>query len=89
MLVTHPQVQNVHVEEARLADGTIDRVLIVESKKDKPSFLNAYNDNKMDELVRQLQSLDTLAKNGFADFKRVEIRETHQIQLNTDFTISL
>lgn len=77
MLVTHPYVQNVHVEEARLADGTLDRVLVVESKKDKPSFLNARNDNKMDELVRQLQSLDTLAKNGFADFHRIEIRETH------------
>jgi len=77
MLLTHPYVKGVHLEEARLPDGTIDRVLIVESKKDRPGFLNARNDNQMDELVRQLQSLDTLAKNGFADFKRVEIRQLH------------
>ena len=30
----------------------------------------------MDELVRQLKSLDRLAKHGFADFKRIEIRES-------------
>jgi hypothetical protein len=33
MLVTHPYVKNVHIEEARLADGSIDRVLVVQSKK--------------------------------------------------------
>ena len=38
MLVTHPYVKNVHVEEARLADGTLDRVLVVQSKKDALSF---------------------------------------------------
>ena len=75
MLVTHPYVENVHLEEARLADGTIDRVLVVNSKKKRPEFLSANNDNQMNELVRQLQSLDSLAKHGFADFKRVEIRE--------------
>tara|TARA_B100001750_G_scaffold246485_2_gene268987 strand:- start:1812 stop:2045 length:234 start_codon:yes stop_codon:yes gene_type:complete len=75
MLVTHPYVKNVHVEEARLADGTLDRVLVVQSKKRRPEFLNGHNDNDMQELLRQLQSLDTLAKHGFADFKRVEIRE--------------
>ena len=75
MLVTHPYVKNVHVEEARLADGTLDRVLVVQSQKRRPDFLNANNDNDMEELLRQLQSLDTLAKHGFADFKRVEIRE--------------
>ena len=37
--------------------------------------MNEKNDNDMQELMRQLQSLDTLAKHGFADFKRVEIRE--------------
>ena len=75
MLVTHPYVKDVHVEEARLADGTLDRVLVVKSQKRRPDFLNANNDNDMEELLRQLQSLDTLAKHGFADFKRVEIRE--------------
>jgi hypothetical protein len=77
MLVTHPYVKNVHIEEARLADGSIDRVLVVQSKKNRHGFLNARNDNdgEMDELIRQLQSLDTLAKNGFADFGRVEIRD--------------
>lgn len=75
MLVTHPYVQNVHVEEARLADGTLDRVLVVQSRKRRPDFMNEKNDNDMQELMRQLQSLDTLAKHGFADFKRVEIRE--------------
>jgi len=79
MLVSHPYIDDIHIEEARLADGTIDRVLIVKSKKDRPDFLNANNDNGIDELVRQLQSLDTLAKNGFADFRRVEIRN------NTEF----
>lgn len=77
MLVTHPYVKNVHVEEARLPDGTLDRVLVVQSKKRRPDFLNANNDNEMAELMRQLQSLDTLAKHGFADFKRVEIRESN------------
>jgi hypothetical protein len=76
MLVTHPYVNKVHVEEARLADGTLDRVLVVQSKKKRPDFLNAENDNDMEELLRQLQSLNTLARHGFADFKRVEIRET-------------
>jgi len=75
MLVTHPYVQDVHLEEARLADGTMDRVLVVQSKKKRPDFLSAKNDNQMDELLRQLQSLDSLAKHGFADFKRIEIRE--------------
>ena len=75
MLVTHPYVDNVHLEESRLADGTIDRVLVVQSKKKRPDFLSAENDNQMNELIRQLQSLDRLAKHGFADFKRVEIRE--------------
>ena len=77
MLVTHPYVQNVHFEENKQADGTIDRVLVVESKTQRKSFINRNhdNDNKMDELLRQLQSLDTLAKHGFADFQRVEIRE--------------
>ena len=77
MLVTHPYVKDVHVEEARLADGTLDRVLVVQSKKRRLDFMNAENDNDMEELLRQLQSLDTLAKHGFADFKRVEIRETN------------
>jgi len=76
MLVTHPYVENVHLEEARLADGSIDRVLVVQSKKKKPAFLRNRNDNQMDELVRQLKSLDRLAKHGFADFKRIEIRES-------------
>lgn len=76
MLVTHPYVDDVHLEEARLADGTMDRVLVVQSKKKRPEFLSAKNDNKMDELLRQLQSLDSLAKHGFADFKRIEIRES-------------
>jgi len=75
MLVTHPYVKNVHIEEERLADGSLDRVLIVQSQKNKPGFLNGNNDNQMNDLLRQLQSLDTLAKNGFADFKRIEIRE--------------
>ena len=75
MLVTHPYVQNVHVAEARLADGTLVRVLVVQSRKRGPDFMNEKNDNDMQELMRQLQSLDTLAKHGFADFKRVEIRE--------------
>lgn len=75
MLVTHPYVEDVHLEEARLADGTMDRVLVIQSKKKKPSFLSNDNDNQMDELLRQLQSLDSLAKHGFADFKRIEIRE--------------
>ena len=77
MLVTHPYVKNVHFEEARLADGTIDRVLVIQSTKPKPDFLSNENDNDMNELVRQLQSLDRLAKHGFADFKRIEIREIH------------
>ena len=77
MLVTHPYVKDVHVEEARLADGTLDRLLVVQSKKRRLDFMNAENDNDMEELLRQLQSLDTLAKHGFADFKRVEIRETN------------
>jgi len=76
MLVTHPYVEDVHLEEARQADGTMDRVLVVNSNKRKPDFLSAKNDNQMDELLRQLQSLDSLAKHGFADFKRIEIRET-------------
>jgi len=75
MLVTHPYVEDVHLEEARMADGTIDRVLVVNSIKKRPDFISAENDNQMDELIRQLQSLDSLAKHGFADFKRVEIRE--------------
>ncbi len=75
MLVTHPYVEDVHLEEARMADGSMDRVLVIQSKKKKPDFLSAKNDNQMDELVRQLQSLDRLATHGFADFKRVEIRE--------------
>jgi len=75
MLITHPYIGDMHVEEARLADGTIDRVLVVKSKVKKPAFLEAENDNGMMELTRQLQSLDTLAKNGFADFNRVEIRD--------------
>lgn len=75
MLVTHPYIADVHVEEARLADGSLDRVLIVRSKVKKPDMLLAENDNAMTELVRQLQSLDTLAKHGFADFHRVEIRD--------------
>jgi hypothetical protein len=75
MLITHPYVEGVHLEESRLADGTIDRVLVVKSKKKKPDFLSAHNDNDMDDLVNQLRSLDNLAKYGFADFKRVEIRE--------------
>jgi hypothetical protein len=75
MLITHPYIGDMHVEETRMSDGTIDRVLVVKSKVKKPTFLNAQNDNSMAELTRQLESLDTLAKNGFADFKRVEIRD--------------
>jgi hypothetical protein len=75
MLVTHPYVKDVHLEEARLADGTIDRVLVVRSRKKRPDFLAGQNDNEMNELLRQLQSLDSLAKHGFADFKRIEVRE--------------
>lgn len=75
MLITHPYIGKVHVEELRLPDGTVDRVLVVESKINKPQMIESQNDNKMDELVRQLQSLDTLAKHGFADFQRVEIRD--------------
>lgn len=75
MLITHPFIGDMHVEEARMADGSIDRVLVVRSKLKKPAFLEARNDNEMAELTRQLQSLDTLAKNGFADFHRVEIRD--------------
>lgn len=75
MLITHPYIGDMHVEESRLADGTIDRVLVVKSKIKKPAFLDARNDNSVAELTRQLQSLDTLAKNGFADFHRVEIRD--------------
>lgn len=74
MLMTHPYIEDMRVEESRLADGRIDRVLVVHSRVKKPSFLNAQNDNSFAELARQLQSLDTLAKNGFADFNRVEIR---------------
>lgn len=76
MLITHPYIGKVHVEELRLPDGTIDRVLIVESKIRKPQMVESQNDNKMDELVRQLQSLDTLARHGFTDFQRIEIRDT-------------
>lgn len=76
MLITHPYIKDMHIEEARLADGTLDRVLVVRSLKKKPDFLSPENDNNMNELLRQLQSLDTLAKHGFADFKRVEIRDT-------------
>lgn len=65
----------MHVEEARLPDGTYDRVLVVRANKKRPEFLSAGNDNAMDELLRQLKSLDTLAKHGFADFQRVEIRD--------------
>lgn len=75
MLVTHPYVKNVHVEEALLADGSVDRVLVVQSNREKPDFLAADNDNRMIELLSQLESLDRLARHGFADFKRVEIRE--------------
>jgi hypothetical protein len=75
MLVTHPYVKNVHVEELRTADGNLDRVLVVQSKKEKSWFSRSNNDNQMDDLMKQLQSLDTLAKNGFADFHRVGIRE--------------
>ena len=78
MLVTHPYIDGTHIEEAHLADGTIDRVLVVKSKTNRPNFLDAQNDNEFNELMRQLQSLDTLAKNGFADFKRVEIRDNSQ-----------
>lgn len=77
MLVTHPYVKDVHLEEARMPDGSIDRVLVVKSTKRKPDFLQNHNDNDMDELIRQLKSLDHLAKHGFADFKRIELRETH------------
>ena len=75
MLITHPYISDMHVEEARLPDGTYDRVLVVRANKKRPEFLSAGNDNSMNELMRQLQSLDTLAKHGFADFKRVEIRD--------------
>lgn len=75
MLITHPYISDMHVEEARMSDGTYDRVLVVRANKKRPEFLSTGNDNAMDELLRQLQSLDTLAKHGFADFKRVEIRE--------------
>ena len=77
MLVTHPYVKDIHIEEARLADGTIDRVLVIHSKVKKPNFLSNKNDNdkEMEDFARQIQSLDKLAKHGFADFKRVEIRE--------------
>jgi ABC-type molybdenum transport system ATPase subunit/photorepair protein PhrA len=74
MLVTHPYIKDMRVEETKLSDGRIDRVLVVRSKIKKPSFLSAQNDNSFAELARQLRSLDTLAKNGFADFNRVEIR---------------
>ena len=76
MLVTHPYVDSAHVEEARMPDGTFDRILVVRSKMKRPK-LDADNDNSMTELLRQLQSLDTLARNGFADFTRIEIRDTH------------
>ena len=75
MLVAHPYVKDTHLEESRLPDGTIDRVLVVQSTKKKPDFLRNQNDNEMDELIRQLKSLDYLAKHGFADFKRIELRE--------------
>ncbi len=79
MLVTHPYVDEVHVEEERLSDGTTNRILVVQSNRKKPDFLTNQNDNdqSMNELVRQLRSLDRLAKHGFADFKRVEIRDMH------------
>lgn len=75
MLVTHPYVKDTYLEESRLPDGTIDRVLVVQSIKKKPAFLHNHNDNEMDSLIRQLKSLDHLAKHGFADFKRIELRE--------------
>lgn len=75
MLITHPYIADMHVEEARMPDGTLDRVLVVRANKKRADFLSAENDNTVNELTRQLQSLDTLAKHGFADFKRVEIRD--------------
>ena len=75
MLVTHPYVKDVNLEEIREKDGTIDKVLVIKSKVKRPAFLNNNNDNELDELARQIQSLDTLAKHGFADFKRIEVRE--------------
>ena len=75
MLIAHPYISDMRIEEARLADGSLDRVLVVRSNRKRPEFMQVGNDNSMDELLRQLQSLDTLAKHGFTDFKRVELRE--------------
>lgn len=75
MLIAHPYISDMHIEEGRLPGGSLDRVLVVRSRKKRPELLDSTNDNNMHELLRQLQSLDTLARHGFADFKRVEIRD--------------
>lgn len=74
MLVNHPYVHDTQIVNHAQADGTQERVLVVQTRMWWASEYSVSNDNRLlMELAEQLRRLENIARTGGADFDRIDV----------------